>query len=144
MNMARWCWASQKRTTKIKKEFAAEKRNTMEPVCPKLCLNQQWGCLSVTQYGGWTNVRLSVTIYGEWRPGSKGFPFVRHGKWWSTFWGEQRANRNRSWPFIKQRTIVLGCENVRERGKKKEKSISASPLPECRLPNIQYRYLPFQ
>ena len=36
---------------------------------------------------------------GDWRPESKALSlFVRHGKLFATFWGAQRANRNRFWP----------------------------------------------
>ena len=99
-------------------------------------------CLSVAQYEGLYKCP-SVCHGRRWvEAGEQVSLFGHHGKWWSTFWGEQRANRNRSWPFTKQRTMVGTVnEKNQERGGKEREIDFGFLAPGIRLPNMQYRYL---
>ena len=81
-------------------------------------------CLSVRQYGGRKFVCLSVTIDGDWRPGSKSpcLSGVTESGRWSSFWVLA----------VNQAAIYGGyqCEQLRRRGRRKEKkNISELWLP---------------
>ena len=91
-------------------QFAAKKRTTMES---NLSHNMAPGVTISVRH-----VFLSFCPRRRWlEAGEQVHMFVCHDRGWFSFWGAQRAHRNRSLPFTDQRLCLLSMWKHKRKGK---------------------------